>query len=448
MHFFILAFLVLFFNFAQSSPILKEGTIIRDAEIETILESYIHPIFQKANLNPKDLNLVLLVNNETNAAATLNTTMILNTGFLMKTERLEEVVGVIAHEVGHMEGQHIVRSISSIERAQKASLLTGAVGIVLGILTQRPDLAAALAFGSSISGIYAFLRYSRAEEASADQAAIRYLNGLCWPATGLVTFFKKLLGQELLSTSLQDPYMRSHPLTRDRMNAIETQIQNSCSKPFPTAMVNNYEILKTKLEAFLLPPPFVLKKFSDASILSQYARAIALYRSAKVKDAMAILDQLLLTYPNPAFIHELMGQIYYENGKIDLSITAYRKALRIKKTELLFKLGLAQCLIEKNTSSTIKEAETLLEDIKSAEPKNLTIWHFLSVVYGRQKKMGAMALALAEKAIILGDWDHAADQVKRALHFLKKGSVLYLRAQDLEIETEREKNSATRTKTL
>ncbi|UNM06663.1 MAG: M48 family metalloprotease [Holosporaceae bacterium] len=240
---------LLIFGLAQSNTMLKEGTVIRDAEIESILRSYIDPIFQQAKLNTKDLNLVLVVNSENNAAATLNTTMILNTGFLLSTSNLNEIVGVIAHEVGHLEGRHVVRSIGAMENAQRVGLLGAAAGIALGVLTQRLDLGAALAIGSSISSIYGYLKYSRAEEAAADQAAVRYLNGLCWPADGLV-FFQKLLGQELLSTNLQDPYIRSHPLTRDRMHAIERQIQNSCQKPFPAQMVSRYHLMRIKLEAF------------------------------------------------------------------------------------------------------------------------------------------------------------------------------------------------------
>lgn len=383
-----------------------------------------------------------MVNNESNAAATLNTTMILNTGFLLNTSNLNEVIGVLAHEVGHMEGRHVVRSIGAIENAQRTSILAAAAGIVLGVLTHRPDLGAALAIGSSISSIYAYLKYSRSEEASADQAAVRYLNGLCWPADGLVSFFKKLLGQELLSTNLQDPYMRSHPLTRDRMNSIERQIENSCQKPFPTKMVDQYHLMRIKLEAFLLPPASVIKKYSAQETLNQYAQAIAFYRQGYLDKSINLLIKIKEAYPEPAYIDELMGQIYYENGKIDFSIESYKNAANKMPHLFLFQFGLAQSLVAKNTPDSLKEAEKILEKLKKEEPKNIGVWQFLSVVYGRQKQMGAMALALAEKEILLQNWKEADQQAKRALHFLKPGSVLYLRAQDLQIETKERQTKA------
>ncbi len=443
MKFIAFALSLLIFGLVQGNTMLKEGTVIRDAEIESILKSYIDPIFQQAKLNTKDLNLILVVNSESNAAATLNTTIILNTGFLLNTSSLNEVVGVLAHEVGHIEGRHVVRSVGAMENAQRISILGAAAGIALGVLTQRLDLGTALAIGSSISSIYGYLKYSRAEEAAADQAAVRYLNGLCWPADGLISFFRKLLGQELLSTSLQDPYIRSHPLTRDRMNAIERQIQSSCQKPFPVKMVDHYHLMRIKLEAFLLPPASVIKKYNTQETLNQYARAIAFYRQGYLDKAIDLLIKIKEAYPEPAYIDELMGQIYYENGKIDLSIENYKRAVKKMPHLFLFQFGLAQSLVAKNTTDTLKEAEQILEKLKKEEPNNISVWQFLSVVYGRQKQMGAMALALAEKEILLQNWEEADQQAKRALHFLKPGSVLYLRAQDLQIETKRETTKRT-----
>lgn len=424
---------------------LQKGMAIRDAEIEKILKSYIRPIFQQAKLNLKDLNLIILVDPDANAAATLNSTMIVNTGFILRTESLAEVVGVLAHEVGHMEGQHVVRSIGAIEETRRASLIAAAIGIGLGMLAQRPDLAAALAFGSSISGIYAYLRYNRAEEASADQAAVRYLHGLCWPADGLISFFKKLLGQELLGESLQDPYVRSHPLTRDRIMAIESQIKNNCQRPFPPKMLEGYAIMKTKLIAFLITPQNVLNQYTQQTPLHIYAQAIARYRMGHTANAIQLLQSIRASYPHPAYVIELMGQIYYESGQIDQSIKAYREALTYDNNEPIFRMNLALSLIAKNNPNHLKEAEILLKSVQKIEPQNISVWHFLSVVYGRQKRMDLMALSLAEKAVLMKDWKEAHEQVRRALHFAKKGSTTYLRAQDLQMQTKRETNKNTQT---
>lgn len=426
----------------------EEGTVIRDAEIETILRSYIEPLFEKANLDKKDLNLVIVIDKEVNAAATVNTTLILNSGFLLRTTSLEEVLGVLAHEVGHLEGRHIIRMIEAMDQAKKSNLLAIAAGLALGVLTQRADLGAAVATGSSISSVYSFLSYNRAEEASADQAALKYLNALCWPSEGMATFFEKLLGQELLSTNLQDPYIRSHPLTKDRLETVKAQFKTLCHKPLPLKMQENYKVLKTKLSSFILPPETILQQNSGTTSLEKYAQAIAYYRQGKIEPALDRLNSLISQDPKNPYYPELKGQIYYENGKIAPSIDCYRKALALKPKETLFQIGLAQSLIALNKPSSLKEAAKLLEDAQQKEPKNISVWHFLSIVYGRLNKMGAMALALAEKASLLGKWDEADEQVRRALHHLDKKDPLYVHAQDLQLQTKREKNTNTQTSKL
>ena len=342
-------FLTLLLTFTQATAAFEEGTVIRDAEIEDILRSYIDPILEKAHLNKKDLNLIILINRDINAAATINTTLILNSGFLLHTTSLEEVLGVLAHEIGHLEGRHIIRMIENLDKKKKGNILSVAAGIALGILTNRPDLGAAVATGSNISNVYSLLSYNRAEEASADQAALKYLNALCWPAEGMATFFDKLLGQEFLSSSLQDPYIRSHPLTKDRLETVRAQLKLSCHKPLPEIMVKNYHILKTKLEAFLFPPESILQKNAGTTPLEKYAQSIAYYRQGKIDQAIKTLDSLVKQAPQNPYYHELKGQIYYENGKINPAIENYRQALALKPKEALFQMGLAQCLIASNT---------------------------------------------------------------------------------------------------
>jgi predicted Zn-dependent protease len=444
---FIFLCLVFFFMGAKAS-VFEEGTVIRDAEIEDILKSYIDPLFEKAHLNKNDLNLVIIVNKEVNAAATLNTTLVINSGFLLRTTSLDEILGVLAHEVGHLEGRHIIRMIETLDQTKKANLLSVAAGLALGLLTNRPDLAAALSSGSNISSIYSLLSYSRSEEASADQAALKYLSALCWPADGMASFFNKLLGQEFLSSSLQDPYIRSHPLTRERLETVKAQLKSSCQKPLPPEMIKNYHILKTKLEAFLLPPAAVLQQNAGTTPLEKYAQSIVYYRQGKTDMALNLLKGLADSTPQNPYYPELMGQIYYETGKIDPAIAHYRKALRLKPKEPLFQIGLAQSLLALNKPASLHEAAKLLEDAHEKEPSNVTIWSLLAIIYGRLNKMGAMALALAEKYVLLSQWNEADEQASRALHHLKKEDPLYLRAQDLQIQAKREKNTKTQTPKL
>lgn len=435
------------FSLARADTIAA-GTVIRDAEIESILHSYIDPIFTAAHLNPKDLRLLLVVSKDVNAFATFNSTIVLFTGFLLKTENVREVIGVLAHEIGHLAGHHLVSLTDAIENAQKQNLLCALAGVTLGILTGRPDIGIFSVMGGGTAAQYSFSSFNRGQEAAADQMAIRYLSTLCWPTDGLGTFLKKLLSQELLRDAQKDPYLRTHPLTQDRVKAVENAYEIACSKPLPAKMTEDYKLLKMKLEAFLLPPLGVLEQYKGTDFLNVYAQVIAYYRLAQTNKALETLDALLRDHAGNPFLWELKGQILYESGKIKESVVAHEKAVSLKPESPLLMLGLAQSLVALEDKKQLTRAESLLEKAVESEPENTSMWHYLSIVYGRQKKMGEMALSLAEKEALDKNWKEVEQQAKRALNYLKPQNRSFLRAQDIKNQATRELNSTTKTETF
>lgn len=443
--FFVLS--ILFWLQPTYSSTIEPGSLIRDAEIEEILHSYIDPILGAAHINPRDLTLYVLVSNDVNAFATFNTTICIYTGFLLKTERVEEVIGVLAHEIGHLAGKHLVGLVSALENAQKSSMLGTIAGVALAVLAGRPDLAVFSGLGSQNIAQYSLANFSQGQETIADQLAIKFLKKLCWPTDGLGTFLKKLSNQELLSDSQRDPYLRTHPLTTDRIQAVQRLSHLSvCTKksPHPALLAKKYTLLKTKLEAFLLAPVLVLRKYTDKTFLSQYAQSIAYYRLANTKKALEVLENLVLEQPQNPFLWELKGQILYESGQISKAIQAYTESLILRPNDALLLLGLAQALISAEKKEFLEQSLKLLKKARRLEPKNILVHHYLSIAYGRQGKMGLMSLSLAEKAFLEKKWAEAKEQIKRALYYLKaKAQAKYkLRAEDLknQIDQESERN--------
>ncbi|MEI8320754.1 MAG: M48 family metalloprotease [Alphaproteobacteria bacterium] len=436
---------ILFAVFVANSEELAPGTVIRDAEIEAILHSYTDPLFKVAHLNPKDLRLIIVVSKDVNASATFNTTITVLTGFLLKTERVDEIIGVFAHEIGHLAGNHLMGLTDAIDNAQKTSLLGTLAGVTLGVLTGRPDIALFSLAGGQATAIYSFSQFNRGQEAAADRMAIRFLHELCWPVDGLASFLHKLHGQELLRESQQDPYLRTHPLTQDRVTTVHHAQETSCSKPFPKEMLENYAILKMKLDAFLSPPYLVLEKYKGEGFLNHYAQVIAYYRLSDIGNALRILDGLLKSPHASPYLWELKGQILYEHGKLKESIFCYEKALSLSPESPLLMLGLAQSLIGLENKKVLGQAERVLRKMKEHEPENALVLHYLSIVYGRQERMGEMALSLAEKEALLGNWAEAKNQADRALHFLKPKDHAYLKAQDLKNHISQEMDKKTKT---
>lgn len=411
----------------------EEGIFIRDAEIESILKSYMRPLFQAAKLDPKNMKINLVVNKQVNAMATVGYRFILFTGFLLRTENVGQVIGVLAHETGHIADGHVARVFGEAGKMASISIAHVLVGIAAA-LAGSPEAGVAIGLGGVGAAQNNFLHYHRGQEAAADQDALKYLESLGWSAKGLEEFFSILRRHEIFSTARQDPYLRTHPLTQDRIQSVKGHLQKSkyADTPFPKEFVNNYHILKAKLFGFLYPMK-ALQKYTetDTSFAGLYARAIANYRLQNIEEALKLLDVLIQKKPQNPYLWELKGQIMFENGRLPEALVAYKKAVKMAPKAHLIKVGYAQALVESKTPSHAKQAERLLKQSLEQEKTNPMLWRQLAIIYGRNKQVGLMALALAEEAFIKGEKKAAVYQAKRAVHKLAKNSSPWLRAKDL-----------------
>jgi predicted Zn-dependent protease len=426
--FFLFLFLVLI-NLSAVAD-FKKGTVIRDAEIEKILKNYLDPLFKIAGLNPEEARIIMMVDPSLNAAALPNSTLLFYTGFLMETETCDEIAGVLAHEVGHIAARHLVRTYGAMENAQHMGLLGALVGVAVGLLGS-PDAGLALVLGSSSQALHTFLHYRRSEEEAADMLAVKYLTALKWPIRGLRTFLEKLLGQELLSESLQDPYLRTHPITRDRVERIRAR-EGGTPKIMPNYFKEQHQRMVAKLKAFLWRPDKTLNSFKGASSLDIYAKSIAYYRQADFDKALALIEVLINKEPKNPFFWEFKGQILFDAGRIRESIAPYRKAMELFPDSALLQAALAQSLLQSEDASLIKEAILYLQKALQKEKDNGLAWQYLAIAYGREKKMAPMALALAEYGLVKHEWDYAREQAVRAQHFSKKAEKDYRRAEEIK----------------
>jgi len=417
----------------------QKGTAIRDAEIEKILRNYLDPLFKIAGLNPEEARIVMVVDSALNAAALPDNTLLFYTGFLIETENPEEIAGVLAHEVGHIAGRHLVRIYGAMETSQRMGMLGALMGIAVGLLGS-PDAGIALALGGSSQALHSFLHYRRTEEEAADMLAVRYLQALKWPIRGLRMFLNKLLSQELLSESLQDPYLRTHPITRDRVERIRSKEESSLTKEsgMPQHFYEQHARMVAKLKAFLWSPQKTLKTFTGESTLDRYAQSIAYYRQADFDKALTLIKQLIRQEPENPFFFELQGQILFESGKVLESVAPYRRAVDLYPNSALLQAALAQSLLQDETKESTELALDHLQKAIQLEKDNGMAWNYLAITYGRQNKMAKMAISLAEKGLLTNQWSYAAEQAERAQHFAKKSDKDYRRAEDIKKEAQKQ----------
>lgn len=433
-----LAFLIISFAFLKQTPVMAQS-LIRDAEIENTIRGYSNPIFTAAGLNPKDVQIYIVNDKSMNAFVTDGQKMFLNTGIILEAKAPNQLKGVIAHETGHIAGGHLARST----QAEKSAMVPAYISIALGIAAiaaGAPDAGAALLASSQQFALLSFFTYTRIQEASADQAALQYLEKTHQSGQGLVDFFEKFRYNEIMSDARKEPYFRSHPLSGDRILALQSKLSKSdyANTKDTQEEIDQFKMMQAKIFGFVSTSEQTYLKYNyrDNSKPSLYARAIAFYRAPDLQMATSTLDKLLVQEPNNPYFNELMGQILFENNKTKESIIYYEKATQQAPKESLLYVGLARAYIAQNDKTYFEKADLALKNAIRLETENSFAWNQLAIVADRQGKAGLARLATAEEAFTLGDFARANRFSQVAMKNLERKTPEWQRASDIRVITD------------
>jgi predicted Zn-dependent protease len=409
--------------------------LIRDTEVENTILSFGTPLFEGAGLLPSDVRIFIVNDDNINAFVAGGMNLFVNTGLLMSARNAGELNGVIAHETGHIQGGHLSR----IGRRMRTSSTAALVSTVLGVLTAlagAPDAGIAIVAGGQGIAVGSLLAYSRAQESAADQAAFKLLDLTGQSAKGMASFFKTLEDQELLPPERQDIYVRTHPITRQRIRDAESHVSRSphSGATTPPRIQEMFKRMQAKLSGFLYPPSrtFATYRANDKSVVARYARAVAHYRANDLGRALPLIDGLIRQEPKNPYFYELKGQALLEAGRIGEALDPYRKAARLAPDAPLIRVDLARTQIATNDGALLKAAVRNLVFATRQNPENSTAWHHLGIAYGKRGEIGKASLALAETALIRRKPKDALYHAGRAERKLPKGTNGWIRAQDIK----------------
>jgi predicted Zn-dependent protease len=417
----------------------QDISMLRDAEIESDLLTFEAPVYHAAGLDISALHIYLVNDMQLNSFVAGGQNIFMNVGTIMRAETPNQLIGVMAHETGHIAGGHIARSEDAMKKAMYEGLAAMVLGAAFGAMAGGAGGAAML--GAAGVAENAWLQYSIEQEARADQAALTFLDRTHQSAKGLLQFFEILQQEEFLSGQKEIPYLRTHPLTEQRIEYLREHVQNSrySDNPDPPDAVEMLKRMKAKLAGFLQDPQQTLSEFpnSDQSLTARYARAIAYYRIPDLARAVPAVDALIRDYPNDPYFAELKGQMLFENGHVADAVAPYAQASKLDPTSMLLRVELAQVQLETDNPALVKTARAHLEEVVRNEVQNPEAWRLLAVAYGRENNMGMAALALAEQASSSGNAQMARGEALHALKLLPAG-VSRQRAQDIADEAKRD----------
>ena len=417
--------------------------LIRDAEIESSIRTLITPIWQVAGLNPEAVAIVLVQDNSLNAFVAGGQRIFINTGLLMRTERPAQLIGVLAHETGHIAGGHLARQQEELRNLSTMqileTLLGGAAVLGGGIAGGGRGGSGGGVTGPGGQGIpgslSAFLHYSQTQESAADQASITFLERAHQSPKGTLEFMKILEHQERLTIGRPTtPYLTTHPLTPDRIATFEDAVAHSpyANVPDPPKFIELHQRMVAKLMGFTAPD-LALARYAegDRAVPARYARAIALYRKGTIGSALLTLDGLLKEYPNDPYFHELRGQILFENGRAAEAVSSYRRAVQLSRANIL-KIDFARALIETDKPDADREAVHNLDLALQTETDSFDLWRLEATAYSRMGNEGMTSLARAEMAVLRGQRSEAQAHATAASHRLPAGTPAWQRAQDIQ----------------
>ncbi|MFC3050944.1 M48 family metalloprotease [Kordiimonas pumila] len=409
-------------------------SILRDAETEEFLNEISKPLFIAAGLNPESVKIYLLSDKSLNAFVTGGQNIFIHSGLFMEADNVDQLIGVIAHETGHISGGHLSRIGDAVSVATNTSIISMVLGAA-AILAGSPDAGMGMFMAGQSMAQGQFLAYTRVQESTADQAGATFLEKSGYSGIGLIEFFEKLRHQEILSQARQDPYVRSHPLTGTRIQSLRAVVSQS---PYynkgPDPVLNEeFNRLKAKLFGYITNPTITLRKYplSDTSIAAHYARVYAYHKALEWDLALKEADALIEKEPHNPFFYEIKGQILFENGHVEQSLPIFESAVAYAPHEPLVATALGQAMVSLEKEDMMEKAIPILEDATRIDPGNTFAWFNLAKAYSWIGQDAKASLATAERFFSAGVPPQAMMHARRAMEGFKPGTPEHLRAQDI-----------------
>ncbi len=414
--------------------------IIRDAEIEQLLREYSTPILRAAGLSTQDIHIVIINDRSFNAFVADGRRIFVNSGALMDSTTPNQIIGVLAHETGHLAGGHLSRMREKLAAAQTQSIVALLLGVGAMVAGARSGGSAGQAGAAVFSAPQQLIQnellaYARTQEEQADKAGVKFLAATGQSAKGMYETFKRFQDQGLFSSRYVNPYMQSHPMPAERVAALEELVHTSpyWDRRDPPELQARHDLMRAKLFGFMDRPDAVVRRYPlhDTSLPARYARAISAYRYSGLAVALPQIDALIQAQPNNPYFLELKGQALLEGGHPAEAVAPLRHAIALAPNPTLIQVLLGQALVATNDARYADEAVHTLRVALAKEPETPDGYSALGMAYYRKGDLAQADLASAQSAFLRGDVKTARELAARAKLRFAVGSPGWVQADDI-----------------
>jgi predicted Zn-dependent protease len=417
--------------------------LIRDAEAEQLLRDYTRPILRAAGLEKQNIQMVIINDVSFNAFVADGRRIFVNSGAIMQSDTPNQIIGVLAHETGHLAGGHLAKIREQLANAQTQliiAMLLGAGALVAGARGGNPGSGLSQAGVAAIQGPQEMIRrnllsYQRQQEENADRAGVKYLNATQQSARGMWETFKRFTSDSLFAARGADPYLQSHPMPAERVAGLEELARSSpyWDKKDDPAVQLRHDMVRAKISAFMEKPDTVYRRYqtSNNSLPARYARAIVTYKHGDLRSAIAQIDALIQEQPSNPYFYELRGQALLEGGRPAEAVPTLRKAVALSHNAPLIEMLLGQALVASNNNAFTDEAIGILRAATTKENEAPLGFSQLAMAYGRKGDYAQADLASAQAAFLRGDNKTARELASRAKTRFAIGTPGWVKADDI-----------------
>lgn len=430
----------LLLTFAAARPAMAQS-ILRDSETELLFRDMSAPLVKAAGLDPKNVKIVLINDPEINAFVAGGQIVYIHSGLLTAADNANQVQGVIAHELGHVAGGHVLRFDEGAKAATGITILSLLLGVAAAA-AGAPDAGMGIIMAGQRAAMGSFMAFTRAQESSADLAGASYLHTAGVSGKGSLEFFNKLRKQEYrLAVYATDSYDRTHPLSQERVQALTEVYQKDAAwnRPTDPTLEARFQRVKAKLLGYVDSKQAVnVYPESNQSVPAHYARAYAYHLGAYPDKALSEADSLLAADPKDPFFLELKGQILLESGHPKDAIPLLRQAVAAAPDQPMIAVTLGHALVASEDPKNFAEAKQVLKTAVNRDNDNPFAWLQLGMIYDREGDSARAALAMAESHNLQGQTKLALARANAAMAGIPPGTPDYLRAQDIALVSKAE----------
>lgn len=420
----------------------KGPSFLRDTESEQLLREYTRPILRAAGLEKQNIQMVIINDSQFNAFVADGRRIFVNYGAMMQSETPNQIIGVLAHETGHLAGGHLAKMREQIAQAQTQMI----IAMLLGAGAMVAGARGGAGSGLTNAGAAAFsapgemirrnlIAYVRQQEENADKAGVKFLTATGQSAKGMWETFKRFSDESLFAARGADPYLQTHPMPADRVRALEELARSSpyWDKKDDAALQLRHEMVRAKISAFMERQETVYRRYpmSSTTLPARYAHAITTYLHGDLRSAIAQIDGLIALQPANPYFYEVRGQALLEGGKPAEAIAPLRKAVQLSNNAPLMEMLLGQALVATDNNANTDEAIAILRAAVARETEAPLGFSQLAMAYGRKGDYAQADLASAQAAYLRGDNKTARDLASRAKTRFAIGTPGWVKADDI-----------------